>query len=176
MSFLSFINSLFIAPLKLLFELFYYYAYKFTDSAGLSIVVISLIVNFLVLPLYKRADEIQAEEREIQATMAPMIKHLKKTFKGDERFMMLQEYYRINNYKPIYALKSTVSLLLQIPFFIAAYDLTPRVESLHARFNVRQFVHDGCQGHFIGRSLLYAVSHIWLDNPLSDKQEPARVS
>lgn len=123
MSFISFISSLFIAPLKLLFELFYYYAYKFTGSAGLSIVVISLIVNFLVLPLYKRADEIQAEEREIQTTMAPMIKHLKKTFKGDERFMMLQEYYRINNYKPIYALKSTVSLLLQIPFFIAAYDL-----------------------------------------------------
>ena len=123
MSFLTVINSFFIAPLKLLFELFYYYAFKYTGSAGLSIVVISLIVNFLVLPLYKRADEIQAEEREIQAAMAPMIKHLKKTFKGDERFMMLQEYYRINNYKPIYALKSTVSLLLQIPFFIAAYDL-----------------------------------------------------
>ena len=123
MSFLTIAYSIFIAPLKLLFELIYYYAYKYTGSAGMSIIAISLIVNFLILPLYKRADEIQAEERDIQAKMAPMIKHIKRTFKGDERFLMLQEYYRINSYKPIYALKSTVSLLLQIPFFIAAYDL-----------------------------------------------------
>ena len=123
MFFLTVIYSLFIVPLKMLFEFIYFYAYKFTGNAGLSIVVISLIVNLLVLPLYKRADEIQAEERGIQAAMAPMIKRFKKTFKGDERFMMIQEYYRINNYKPIYALKSTASLLLQIPFFIAAYDL-----------------------------------------------------
>lgn len=123
MSFLSVIYSLLITPIKLLFELFFYYAYRFTGSPGLSIVVISLIVNFLILPFYKRADEIQAEERSIQAKMASRIKRIKKAFKGDERFLMLQEYYRINHYKPIYALKSSVSLLLQIPFFIAAYDL-----------------------------------------------------
>ena len=123
MSFLLLIYSLLISPIKLLFEFLFYYAFKYTASAGLSIVVISLIVNFLILPLYKRADEIQAEERDIQAGMAPMIKHIKKTFKGDERFLMLQEYYRINHYKPVYSLKSSVSLLLQIPFFIAAYDL-----------------------------------------------------
>ena len=44
---------------------------------------------------------------------------------------MIQEYYRINNYKPVYALKSSVSLLLQIPFFIAAYNLLSGMQSLH---------------------------------------------
>ena len=43
---------------------------------------------------------------------------------------MTQEYYRINNYKPIYSLKSSVSLLLQIPFFIAAYDLLSGMSNL----------------------------------------------
>ena len=38
-------------------------------------------------------------------------------------FFMMQEYYRINNYKPVYALKSSVSVMLQIPFFIAAYRM-----------------------------------------------------
>ncbi|MCR4767258.1 MAG: YidC/Oxa1 family membrane protein insertase, partial [Saccharofermentans sp.] len=99
-------------------------------NAGLSIIFLSLAVNFLVLPLYKRADELQAEERDIQVKMAPMIKHIKSTFKGDERFMMLQEYYKINHYKPVYALKSTASLLLQIPFFIAAYNLLSGMQSL----------------------------------------------
>nr|MBP8969174.1 YidC/Oxa1 family membrane protein insertase [Lachnospiraceae bacterium] len=47
--------------------------------------------------------------------------HIKKTFKGDEKVMMLQAYYRINDYKPVYALRGVSSLLLQIPFFIAAF-------------------------------------------------------
>ena len=35
--------------------------------------------------------------------------------------MMLQTYYRQNHYKPTDAFKGSVSLLLEIPFFIAAY-------------------------------------------------------
>ena len=119
-----------IAPLELLFEVIFEVANKIIGNAGLSIIFLSLAVNFLVLPLYKRADELQAEERDIQARMAPRIKQIKSSFRGDERFMMLQEYYRINHYKPIYALKSSVSLLLQIPFFIAAYNLLSGMQSL----------------------------------------------
>ena len=51
----------------------------------------------------------------------PFADHIRKVFKGDERFMMLQTYYRQNHYKPYYALSGSVSLLLEIPFFIAAF-------------------------------------------------------
>ena len=122
--------TLIISPLELLFEVIFTIANRIIGNAGLSIVFLSLAVNFLVLPLYKRADELQTEERDIQARMASRLKQIKKTFKGDERFFMLQEYYRINHYKPIYALKSSVSLLLQIPFFIAAYNLLSGMTSL----------------------------------------------
>ena len=87
----------------------------------LCIIVLSLVVNFLVLPLYKRADALQAEERAKEKSLEKWVNHIKKTFTGDERFLMLQYYYKQNDYKPVYALKSSVSLLLQIPFFIAAY-------------------------------------------------------
>ena len=127
---LTIIYNLIIAPLELLFEVIFSLANKITGNAGISIICLSIAVNFLVLPLYKRADELQAEERDIQAKMAYRIKRTKQTFKGDERFFMLQEFYRINNYKPIYALKSSASLLLQIPFFIAAYRLLSGMESL----------------------------------------------
>ncbi len=130
MSFLTMLYTLIISPLELLFEVVFTVANRIIGNAGLSIIFLSLAVNFLVLPLYKRADELQAEERDIQIRMAPMIKHIKSTFKGDERFMMLQEYYKINHYKPVYALKSTASLLLQIPFFIAAYNLLSGMQSL----------------------------------------------
>ena len=130
MSFLSALYTLIISPLELLFEVIFSFADRITNNEVLSIVILSLTVNILVLPLYKRADELQAEERDIQAKMAYRIKRTKQTFKGDERFMMLQEYYRINHYKPIYALKSSASLLLQIPFFIAAYRLLSGMPSL----------------------------------------------
>ncbi len=122
---------LIISPLELLFEVIFSISNRIIGNEGLSIIFLSLAVNFLVLPLYKRADELQAEERDIQARMASRIRHIKKTFKGDERFFMLQEYYRINHYKPVYALKSSVSLLLQIPFFIAAYNLLSGMQCLH---------------------------------------------
>ncbi|WP_034449817.1 membrane protein insertase YidC [Butyrivibrio sp. AE2032] len=127
---LTALYTLIISPLELLFEVIYTVANRLIGNAGLSIIFLSLAVNFLVLPLYKRADELQAEERDIQAKMAPRIKQIKSVFKGDERFLMMQEYYRINHYKPVYALKSSVSLLLQIPFFIAAYNLLSGMQSL----------------------------------------------
>ena len=130
MIFLSVLYTLIISPLELLFEVIFTIANRIIGNEGLSIIVLSLAINFLVLPLYKRADELQTEERDIQAKMAYRIKRTKQTFKGDERFFMLQEYYRINNYKPIYALKSSASLLLQIPFFIAAYRLLSGMQSL----------------------------------------------
>lgn len=130
MSVLTVLYTLIISPLELLFEVVFTIANRIIGNPGLSIIFLSLAFNFLVLPLYKRADELQAEERDIQAKMAPRIKRIKKTFKGDERFFMLQEYYRINHYKPVYQLKSSISLMLQIPFFIAAYRLLSRMSCL----------------------------------------------
>ena len=130
MSFLTALYTLIISPLELFFEIVFTVANRIIGNEGLSIIFLSLAVNFLVLPLYKRADELQAEERDVQAQMAFGLKHIKRTFKGDERFFMTQEFYRLNNYKPIYALKSSVSLLLQIPFFIAAYNLLSGMQSL----------------------------------------------
>lgn len=129
MVFWSYLYTFIFSPLELFFEFVFSIANKLTGNVGVSIVFLSLTVNLLCLPLYNRADKLQAEERDIQAKMARGIKHIKKKFKGDERFFMLQEYYRINHYKPIYALKSSFSLLLQIPFFIAAYNLLSNMKS-----------------------------------------------
>ncbi|MCR4797618.1 MAG: YidC/Oxa1 family membrane protein insertase, partial [Lachnospiraceae bacterium] len=121
MNLITILYYLFIRPLELLFETVFALANRKLDNPVLCIVVLSLVVNFLVLPLYKRADALQAEERAKEKSLEKWVSHIKKTFSGDERFLMLQYYYRQNDYKPVYALKSSVSLLLQIPFFIAAY-------------------------------------------------------
>ena len=53
MSFLSILNSLLLKPLELAFEVIYMMANRIVDNPGLSIIILSLAMNFLVLPLYK---------------------------------------------------------------------------------------------------------------------------
>ena len=121
MTFGNSIYLLLIKPLYLLFEVIFSIANRFTGNPGVSIIFLSLAVNLLVFPLYRRADAMQVEERNLENKLKPRVDQIKKTFSGDERFMMLQTFYRQNNYKPTYALKGSLSLLLEIPFFIAAY-------------------------------------------------------
>ncbi len=122
MNILTILYRLFISPLGLLFEVVFSIANKYVSNPGFAIIVLSLLVNLLVLPLYNRADKIQNEQNEIEKKLNPGIEHIRKSFKGDERFMMLQMFYKVNHYHPAMSLRSALSLLLQIPFFIAAYN------------------------------------------------------
>ena len=65
--------TLFIYPLELFFEVVFSIGNRVTGHPGLAIILLSLAVNFLVLPLYKRADEVQKEERELEDNLAPGI-------------------------------------------------------------------------------------------------------
>lgn len=122
MSFGTILYQILIGPLELFFEVLYTIAYRFIGNYGLTIIVLSIMMNFLVLPLYKRADEMQERERDTEARLHQGISHIKKTFKGDEKMMMLQVYYRQNDYRPLDIIKGSISLFLEIPFFIAAYN------------------------------------------------------
>ena len=130
MSFGSIMYQLFLSPLTLIFEAVYSTAFELLRSSGAAIFPLSLVVNLLLLPFYNRADAIQAEEREREKKMAPFVEHIKKTFKGDERFMMLQALYKEHNYKPIYAVRSSIALVLEVPFFIAAYNFLSKLPDL----------------------------------------------
>ena len=128
---LDILHRLILGPLELLFDTVYTVGYRITGNPGLSIVLLSLAVNLLMLPLYRRADALQEEERLQAQLLKPGIEKIRRAFRGDERFMILQTYYRQNNYKPWYVLKGSLSLLLEIPFFIAAYRYLSGLSLLH---------------------------------------------
>lgn len=120
--FLTHLYEFVVSPLIFVIECSFSLLFRVLKSPGLAIIGVSLVVNTLCLPLYKMADAQQDEERERQASMARWVDHIKATFKGDEQYMMLSTYYRLEGYKPVYALRGSFSLLLQIPFFMAAYS------------------------------------------------------
>ncbi len=131
MTILQILHTIVLGPLELLFDVVYALALKATSNPGLSLIFLSLTINLLVLPLYRRADALQEEERDQSLKLKPGVDHIRKVFKGDERFMMLQTFYRQNDYKPYYALKGSLSLLLEIPFFIAAYHYLSNLNLLN---------------------------------------------
>ncbi len=131
MSVFTALYNLLVGPLELFFEVIFSFANRISQNPGISIVFLSLVMNFLLLPLYKQADAIQDQERETENKLKHWVTHIKKTFKGDERFMMLQTYYRQNHYKQTDVLKGSISLLLEIPFFIAAYNFLSDLQLLN---------------------------------------------
>ncbi len=130
MSFFDILGTLLIGPLKLVFEIIFTIANRFIGHPGYAIIVLSLIMNILVLPLYRRADAMQEAARDVDMKLRDGVAHIKKTFSGDERMMILQTYYRQNHYKPTDALNGSVSLLLEIPFFMAAYQFLSNLDIL----------------------------------------------
>ncbi len=126
-----FFYQLLIKPLEILFEVVYRYSMIYVRSPGVAIIIMSLVMNFLLLPLYRRADHIQEDERRLEKAMEAGIAHIKQAYRGDERFMMLQTYYRQHRYKPWFILKGLVPLMLEVPFFIAAYHFLSNLKDLN---------------------------------------------
>ena len=134
MSIFTVLYTFFIGPLELFFDVLYSVVYRIipiTPNPGYSIIFLSLAMNFLVLPLYRRADAVQEEQRQLELRLQPWVDHIKKTFKGDERFMILQTYYRQNGYKPASVFRGSLPLLLEVPFFIAAYQFLSKLALLN---------------------------------------------
>lgn len=130
MSITQILETLLIGPLKFLFGLIFELSGKFVSHPGIMIIFLSLAMNILVLPLYRRADAMQEEARDTEARLHDGVAHIKKVFSGDEKMMILQTYYRQNHYKPTDALRGSTSLLLEIPFFMAAYQYLSHLKIL----------------------------------------------
>jgi YidC/Oxa1 family membrane protein insertase len=126
----DFLYTIIIFPIVQIIELVYMFAFRLTHSPALALCGVSLAVSVLTLPLYFRAEKWQNIERDTQKRLKPKLDKIKAVFKGDEQYMILSTYYRQNHYHPVYTMRSAFGLLIQIPFFIAAYSYLSHIESL----------------------------------------------
>jgi YidC/Oxa1 family membrane protein insertase len=125
----SFFYNIIIAPIYDILEFFFVF-FSSVTSKGMAVIALSFVVTLFCLPLYIVAESWQEKERQTQKQLKPGIDRIKKSFKGDEQYMILSTFYKQHHYHPIMALRSSFSLLIQIPFFIAAYMFLSQVESL----------------------------------------------
>ena len=118
---LEYLYALFIAPLEWLMQAVLEKGFTIFGSYGAALICMSIVVNLLLLPLYHLAETWQESERRVQHDMHAYLEHIKATFKGRERFMLISALYKIHGYHPVFAVRTSFGFLIQVPFFFAAY-------------------------------------------------------
>ena len=125
--------TLIIYPLTQIIELVFRFCDKLFDNTGIAVLGVSFAVSMLTLPLYIVSEHWQQVERDIQFKMKPAVDRIKAVFKGNEQYMILSTYYAENHYHPIMSLRSAFGLLIQIPFFTAAYTCLSHLTALQGQ-------------------------------------------
>ena len=109
------------SPLIKVYKELYLFAYGITGDYGFSLVVLSLFTFIVLYPFNKKTQQIQNREHKIQSVLSPQISEIKKQYSGREQYEQLQWLYQRYGYHPLYAIRSALGFVLQIPFLTAAY-------------------------------------------------------
>lgn len=125
---LSLLFDLTIAPIQLWMDSALEYAYKLTASYGWSIVLMSLVVNFIILPIYIQAERWQENERKIKNSISEKEKMIKRAFKGQERFAMISTLYRQAGYSPFLALRSSLVFFSSDSLLLRSIFISQRIK------------------------------------------------
>lgn len=127
---LNILFNVIIYPLMQIVEFIFVFAQGTFKFTGFSIICVSIAITVICLPLYAVAEKWQELERDTEKALKPGVDRIKTAFTGDEQYMILSAYYKQHHYHPIMALRSSFGLLIQIPFFIAAYIYLSNLELL----------------------------------------------
>ncbi|MBR1536274.1 MAG: YidC/Oxa1 family membrane protein insertase [Treponema sp.] len=127
---MTFFYNLIIYPLYTIIEIAYTLVDKITRNEGISVIGVSIAITLLCLPLYAVAEHWSEVERDKQNKMKAGLDRIKRAFSGDERYMMTTTFYKQHHYSPIMGLRSSFGLLIQIPFFLAAYSYLSHLTDL----------------------------------------------
>ena len=90
---------------------------------GLAIVALAVSVKVLLLPLTLVAERWQEQVNVTQARLQPGIDAIKAVHRGEERARRTLALYREEGVHQLYTLRSLLGVLIQLPVFIAVFDM-----------------------------------------------------
>lgn len=122
--------TIFLLPIETIMKLVLELAYKFTNNYGVVIILLSIIINIALIPIYNMAEKWREKDKAIRNSMKFALDKIKQNYKGKERYFYTQALYKIHNYSPISSVKASAGFLIQIPFFFAAFSLLSNYEPI----------------------------------------------
>jgi len=121
---------IFIFPLESGMRFVLIHTYNLFNNYGIAIILMSLVVNIVLLPLYYLAEHWQGKEREIRKKMQPELDKINNAFKGEKRYYYTKAIYKRFNYHPINSIRVSFGFLIQVPFFVAAYHFLSHYDGI----------------------------------------------
>lgn len=90
---------------------------------GIAIILLSLAVKIILAPLTALADRWQQQVNRIQSRIQPRLAGIRARHRGEEAHRLTLQVYRDAGVHPIFTLKSLAGFAIQVPMFIAAFDM-----------------------------------------------------
>ena len=122
--------ELILSPFIFIIEQIFLFSYNITGDYGWAIILLSFFISLLLLPVFIYIEKSKKKTDAVKYKMQPLVDEIKRCYKGQERFYYLKTLNRQHGYSPFKAMIPILSLLLQIPFFIAAYQYLEHFEAL----------------------------------------------
>jgi YidC/Oxa1 family membrane protein insertase len=92
-------------------------------SAWLAILLLSLSVKLLMAPLIAIAERWQADVNRKKSLLEPELAAIRRGYKGEDAHNRTLAVYRRHGVSHFYTFKSLAGFMIQIPVFIAAFDM-----------------------------------------------------
>ncbi|MDR2965630.1 MAG: membrane protein insertase YidC [Treponema sp.] len=107
-----------LAPLEIGLKWLLLLCYKIVPNYGVAIILLTLMIKIVFFPLTKKSSEATSRMQEL----APKIKEIQEKYKGNPQKLNAEmaTFYQKEGYNPI---SGCLPMLLQIPIFIAMYNL-----------------------------------------------------
>ena len=90
---------------------------------GVAVIALAVSVKMLLLPLAAFAERLQERVNATQARLQPGLDAINAAHRGEERTRRTLALYRELGVHPLYTLQSLAGFLIQIPVFIAVFDM-----------------------------------------------------
>ena len=125
---MNIIYLLIIKPIETVLGFLFRTYVGLTGSYGLSIILLSLGVTIIMFPLFYIAEVWKRKEQEVEKRMKKRLSYIKKYYTGQKRYCMIKATHRLEGYTAASSFRTSFGLLIQIPFFFAAYHLLSHYE------------------------------------------------
>ena len=122
------IYFLIIKPIETVLSFLFNAYVGLTGSYGASIMLLSLSVTIIMFPLFYIAEVWKRKEQEVEKRMKKRLAYIKKYYTGQKRYCMIKATHRLEGYTAASSFRTSFGLLIQIPFFFAAYHLLSHYE------------------------------------------------
>jgi membrane protein insertase Oxa1/YidC/SpoIIIJ len=113
--------AIILFPIIYLYKTLFLFLQSAFSSYSLSIFLLSLIVNIVINPLQKVANNIEKQASVRINNVQIQVDGIDGSLQGEMRFREIEKIYKNNNFHPIENVKKSFPIFIVLPILISAY-------------------------------------------------------